>query len=529
MSKLFTGTVILIIANAISKILGAVFKIPLTYLLNEEGMAIMNTALSVYTMLLGFVISGFPLAISTLTAKHYTLKNHSYVKKLSSMSMLILSAIGLLVSLILFFGATFFAYAMKDPEATLAIKVIAPSVFIVALGTVCKGYFQGTMNMLPTGLSQVVESLVRLIAGYGFSFILIKYGTGIGASGAVFGITLGEIVATLILMLMFLYSIRKIPYGGKAFSNRQVISDIFSIAVPMFICQTFLSCLHMVDTAVIRNCLLRISFTPDTAKEFLSYYSKFTDSFSNVAHTLKTDINGARWLFGAYSGYALTIFNLPTGIIGALGVSILPVITGSLASGNLNTVRKTSSLALTVTCQIAFPAAFAMNFFSPNILSLLFNNTASAPMLMLLSPCLIFVSVSNLFIAILHSAGYIKEPTMFVALGVLLKILFNFMLIPNPNINILGAPISSTISYMIVMLFCGVFIKKKLDIRFHILDSVLKPFFLSVVMIIFMMFLIKPLENILGEKIGFIISALMSGMFYLLTTILIFKKQWQTS
>ena len=76
MSKLFTGTVILIIANAISKILGAVFKIPLTYLLNEEGMAMMNTALSVYSMLLGFVISGFPLAISTLTAKHHTLKNY---------------------------------------------------------------------------------------------------------------------------------------------------------------------------------------------------------------------------------------------------------------------------------------------------------------------------------------------------------------------------------------------------------------------------------------------------------------------
>ena len=103
MSDVFTGTVILIIANAISKILGAVFKIPLTYLLHEEGMAIMNTALSVYTMILSLVISGFPLAISTLVARNHALKNHSYVRKISYVSMTLLCLIGLLVSIFLFF------------------------------------------------------------------------------------------------------------------------------------------------------------------------------------------------------------------------------------------------------------------------------------------------------------------------------------------------------------------------------------------------------------------------------------------
>ena len=524
MSKLFTGTVILIAANAISKILGAVFKIPLTYLLHEEGMAIMNTALSVYTMLLSLVISGFPLAISTLTAKHYALKNYSYVKKISYISMLLLGIIGLFVSLILFFGSEFFAYAMKDPKATEAIRVISPSVFIVAIGTVCKGYFQGSVNMLPTGISQVTESLVRLVAGYGLAYFLIAYGIHYAASGAVLGITIGEIVATLILLLMFLYSVRKIPSGGIKPEGRQAARDIFSIAVPMFLCSGFINALHMVDTAVIRNCLLRISFTPDTAADFLNYYSRFTDCFSNLPKTLKTDISGARWLYGAYSGYALTIFNLPTGIIASLGVSILPIITGNLASGNIKSVKKTSSLALKATTAIAFPFAFGMAFFSNEVLTLLFKNTASAPLLMLLSPCLIFVSITNLFISILHSAGYIKEPSLFTALGILLKIALNFMLIPLPQINICGAPISSAVAYLVVMCFCAVFIKKRLDIRFYIKESVIMPFLISGLMILFMKLTIAPLENLFGETIGFLSCMGAGALFYMLITILLFKK-----
>ena len=64
-----TGALILMVANAVSKILGAVFKIPLTYILHEEGMAVYNIAFEVYIMFLSFIISGLPFAISKLTAE----------------------------------------------------------------------------------------------------------------------------------------------------------------------------------------------------------------------------------------------------------------------------------------------------------------------------------------------------------------------------------------------------------------------------------------------------------------------------
>lgn len=514
------GTVILILANAISKILGAVFKIPLTYILKEEGMAIFNTAFLVYSVLLNFVISGFPLAISNLTAKHYALGNFPYIKRISNIASAILSLSGFIMSLALFFGADFFALAMKDPDSALAIKIISPSIFFVALSTVYKGYFQGSINMIPTAISQVTESLIRLLVGFYTARFLIRYGTSFSSAGAVFGITFGEILATLMLFFMYLYSKQKLPHTGENFSKRKTTGELLEIAVPMFLCSSIISGLNMIDTSIVRNTLLNIRFSPETAENFVKHYSRYTDTFQQILSTLKMDIQGARWLYGTYSGYAMTIFNLPAGIIGALGVSILPVITGSIATNNINGMQKTASLALKLTSIVAFPASFAILFFSEPILKLLFNNTASSGLLSALAPCLVFVCIEQLFVALLHSAGYIISPAICAAVGIIIKIICEVIFIRIPNINIYGAPLSSGIAYFVIMISYIFLVKKNLKFRFFIKDSVIKPFFAALLMSLFMIYIFSPLKSILGDCLGFIFTAFSGGTIYVLILII---------
>ncbi len=514
------GTIILILANAVSKILGAVFKIPLTYILKEEGMAIFNTSFLVYSLLLNFVISGFPLAISNLTAKHYALKNFPYIKRISNIATVILAITGLIMSLILFFGADFFALAMKDPESSLAIKIISPSIFFVALGTVYKGYFQGSVNMIPTAISQVVESIIRLLVGFFLARFLISYGVKIASAGAIFGITFGEILATSMLFFMYLYSKNRLPKTGENFSKKKTMSELLEIAIPMFLCSSIISGLNIIDTSIVRNSLLNIRFSPETAKSFVNYYSQYTDTFSQVLTTLKMNIKGARWLYGAYSGYAMTIFNLPAGIIGALGVSILPVITGNIATNNIKSMQKTASLALKLTSSVAFPSAFGILFFSKPVLKLLFNNAASSGLLSALAPCLIFVCIEQLFGALLHSAGYIISPAVCVGIGIIIKIICEIIFIKIPTINIYGAPLSSAIAYFVIMVLYIYLVKKYLKFRFFIKDSVIKPFFSALLMSLFMLYIITPLNTLLGEALGFIATALFGGLIYILILIL---------
>ena len=179
-NSFITGAAILMIANAISKILGAFFKIPLTYILREEGMAIYNTAFSVYVMFLAFVVSGIPVALSKSVAQSPPYR----AVAVTDAAHKFLALFGVIASLALYFGAQFFAYAMKEPMAVTAIKAIAPSVFFVALGTASKNFFHGSSNMIPPAISQVIEAVAKLVIGYGLAVMFIKDGISGAAAGA---------------------------------------------------------------------------------------------------------------------------------------------------------------------------------------------------------------------------------------------------------------------------------------------------------------------------------------------------------
>ncbi len=514
------GTIILMAANAISKILGAIFKIPLTYVLHEEGMAIFNTAMNVYSMILSFIISGFPLGFSRLISTEFAMNNHKTVKKTVKFSALIFAILGLIGSLILYFGADFFAYAMKDPKATLAIKVISPSVFLVALGNVSKCYFQGCVNMIPTAISQVIESLVRLILGFGVALYFNNTLIEITSAGAVSGITIGELIATIILFLMFIPSNKKLTNSGELKSNKVIVHSIFEVAFPMLVCSLISCGINLVDTATIRNSLLNIKFTSDNVNLFLLRYSSYTTHFDNLADTLKMTIDGARWLYGAYSGYALTIFYLPVGMISALTASIFPVISGAFATKNLPLANKTLLSALRITIIIILPCALILTLFSDEILNLLFDNTASAHLLKMLSPALFFMCVSNIFIVTLHSMGKIFEPFLYSLIGMFIKLTSNIFLIPMPIFNISGAIIGSTLAYLVIMILNIRAVIRYTDIKLLPVKTFILPILSLLCMFIIMILLKRPLNVIFSNEIvSLLVCSAAGGLGYILALI----------
>ena len=514
------GTIILMLANAISKILGAIFKIPLTYVLHEEGMAIFNTAMNVYSMILSFIISGFPLGFSRILSTEFAMNNYRTVKKTVRISTFIFAILGLLGSLILYFGADFFAYAMKDPKATLAIKVISPSVFLVALGNVFKCYFQGSVNMIPTAISQVIESLVRLILGFGVALYLNNTLIEITSAGAISGITIGELIATLVLFLLFIPSNKKLTNSGELKSNKMILHSIFEVAFPMLICSLVGCGINLVDTSTIRNSLLNIKFTPENVNFFLLRYSSYTTHFDNLADTLKMTIDGARWLYGAYSGYALTIFNLPIGIISALTASIFPIISGAFATKNIHLANKTLTSSLQITIIIILPCALIISLFSNEILNLLFKNTASAHLLTMLSPALIFMCISNVFIIALHAMGKIFEPFFYSLIGMIIKLISNILLIPMPIFNISGAIIGSTLAYFVIMILDIRAVIKYTNINLTPIKTFIKPTLSLSAMFLIMILLKRPLNVIFSnEIISLLICSLAGGLGYLLALI----------
>lgn len=509
------GTIVLAAANIIAKILGAIFKIPLTYILKEEGMAIFNTASSVYSMFLTFVISGIPLATSRLVSADTALKKDADAIKTITAAKRLLTLLGVVASVLLFILSEPLAIAMKDPLASYAIKVISPSILFVAVGSAYKSYFQGTGRMIPTAISQVTEAFIRLIIGYLFAVLFIKYGVSLTAAGATFGVTAGEIIATIILGILYFFKKVKIKEKSRL-KYKKIYPMILSVAIPMLICSLSLSAVNIMDAATVRNQLLKIQFTPQTAEQFLLRYSSYTPLFDDLLTKLKLSQEGARWLYGAYSGYALTVFHLPMGIIATLSVSILPLIAGNLAKNNLRSVRNSCNIATNLTLFCAVPSCILFFTSGDVILKLLFKNTASAHMLMLVSPCLIFLSLSQLFTSILHSAGKVYEPFIIQLIGMAIKILGNIILVKIPSLNIDGAIISSTIAFLFVAITEAILLFKLFGVKYK-LREILSPFIAVIPMYIILKLTYEPLTFIFSNSlVAFLISVFTSALSYLL-------------
>lgn len=433
------GAAILMIANAISKILGAFFKIPLTYILQEEGMAIYNTAFSVYVMFLAFVVSGIPTAVSKTVAQSSPQK----AMGMTDVAEKVLIILGLAGSIVLYFGAEFFAYAMKEPLSVTAIRYIAPSVFFVALGTGCKSFFHGSSSMISPAISQVVEAVAKLVIGYGLAVMFIGYGKSAAAAGAIAGVTIGEIIATAILVGTYLAVRRRV----KTEKSREYLKELIAIALPLLMIEAAINAVSVTDTSVLRTRMLDAGLSDEEA----------------------------RILYGAFTGYAMTIFNLPIGILATIGISLMPVTAAAVADGDMKRARRPMQSGIELSLFISVPSAVMMWIIPEELLYLLFKNTFSAMMLKYMAPCVVMLSLIQMLAALLQACGKILTPAVVTCGGLVLKLVLMWVLCAIPEINIYGAIISSNIIHMVVLIIDWAILRKVTGLKVGILKALIAP------------------------------------------------------
>ena len=430
-------------ANAVSKLLGALFKIPLTYLLREEGMAVYNTSFTVYVMFLAFVVSGVPVAVSKYAAQ----SDVRGALRMTDTATLFLCVIGALASAAMYIGAPFFALAMKEENAVAAIRLISPSVFLVAAGTAAGGFFHGTSRMTVPAVSQVTEAVIKLAAGYMLALWLTAMGSAWAAGGAAAGVTVGEAAATGILLGVYALMRVRVRVGSTRKEKRETMKELLSVAVPLLLADAALNAVSAVDTSVLRTRLI-------------------ASGMSEAA---------ARFEYGAFSGYAMTLFNLPVGILGTIGLSMLPAVAAAVADGDMKKAGQPLKKGIEMTLAISVPAAVVMWLIPERLLDALFHNTASADMLRLMSPCVVTVSLMILLSSVIRACGSVTLPSFVTTAGLIVKIGIMWVLCADRRFGIYGAMIGSNIAYF-GMVVTDVIILRRLTGEIpHILRALLRP------------------------------------------------------
>lgn len=489
-NNFLTGALIIAAAHIITKVIGALFKIPLDrFILGAEGMGIYTNTYYIYNWLFVVSTAGIPVAISKMVAESAAKGNTRETRRIFNVSFFTMLVIGSLAAFLLFFGAGAFSNLIAMPRTRLSMMVMAPSLLFACLMSSFRGYFQGQQNMFPTAISEFVEASFKLIAGLALASLLMPRGVDYASAGAIGGVSIGGGMALLFLVSAFLFYARRPREEGAAMpvaSRKTILKRLVSLALPITLGASVFSLSTVIDTAMVSNILKGLNYGEQLREQLFGYLSRAT-----------------------------TMFNLPPTVIAAIAVSIVPAIATLKARNETEQLKRQIYVALRITLLFALPCAIGLSVLAEPILTLIYNDGNHAELLTVLGlavASVTFVQVSN---AVLQALGKIWLPVRNMALGGLLKIVINILLVSNPKINISGATVGTFCCYLLIVLLNLWDIKRATGIRFGVFGFFLKPLLASLLMGCIAL-LVYTLTAGLGTTLSVALAILSGGIAYVI-------------
>lgn len=445
------GAAVLGAAGLLVKILGAIYRLPLTNWIGTEGMGYFQPAYNVYNLLLAISLAGFPTAIARLVSEKRALDNYKGAYQVYRVSLLIMFVIGLVSSLfILIFGRQIVSI-MKCEGSYYSLLALTPALFVVPILSSYRGFFQGSQNMVPIALSQIFEQLFRVVVGLVLAYGLVKVGLQEAAAGATFGASIGSVVA---LSVIFIFFVRRKGLTKKeilkASSNsvdttKNIVKALLVIAIPITIGASISPLMGVFDQYFVFSRLPLLGYTE---KQIVDMY-------------------------GQLSGTAHTLINFPQVFSTAIAMSLVPIITEAFATKDKLKLNQTSDIGVKISLIIALPCGVGLFMLAEPIIALLFSNIGadkfelSGQLLQILSISVIFLIMVQAFTAMLQSVNKQLIPVKNLFIGLIIKTILSYVLISIPSINIKGAALSTAITYFVVALLNFRDIKKYTPIKLN--------------------------------------------------------------
>lgn len=454
------GAMILLLAGIINRILGFIPRITLPRIIGAEGVGIYQLSYPFLIVLLTFITGGIPLAIAKWIAEAESVGDTARVKRIFRTAMVLSVSIALaLTSFMLFFAPLIIKYIIPEPRVYQSFLVMTPLLIIIGVSAVYRGYFQGKQNMIPSAVSQTIETLIRIIFSLVLSYMLLPYGLQWGAAGAMMGVVIGE-VASLLTMLFCYYRERK--------RKLSALVNQTSVEVKTEITKT----IEAKDSSILRK-LLSLSI-PVTGSRLVGSVSYLLESIftarSLAAAGIITSLATAQ--YGALQGMIMPLILLPTALTYSLAVSLVPSLSEAAAQKQNSLIHKRLHQSMRISLVAGAPFTIIMFLFAEPICELLYAHREYAPMLQLIAPIGIFIYLQAPLQATLQA---LEKPGVALGntfIGAVVKISLIIILASNPALGILGALIAIAVNTVLVTVLHAFSVKRFVGFQMNILDFV---------------------------------------------------------
>lgn len=484
-NSVMKNTAILFVSMVVTKIIGAVLKIPLTNILGGIGMGYFSTAYSLFSPVLALTAAALPTVVTRMIAQNVTLCRFGNVRKIRKIAMHIGAVMGLLgTAAMLILARPFSVYIADSPQSCMAIIAIAPSAFFCCVAAVYRGYYEGLMNMTPTAVSQVVEAVFKAMLGLGAAFCIIKYGGGvlgeeqlvpIASAGAVLGVTLSEFAG---MFYLFIKSRRTSDGISDSDICRNESTDSFQLAkqivlqcVPIAAGAVCANLSSFIDMLTIPNCI-NYSLMNNT-RFFIENYGYGLSEGGGLS-------DFGSFVYGSYTGIVLSLFMLIPSMTSLVGKSTLPDIAAAWEIGDSGRLMRGVGVLFNGTFLIGLPLCTAFAVMSEPLVRLLYSSRPSESAvsilpLQILGAGGIFFAVSGALFSVFQAINRSDIPVKLMLLGAAIKLGGNFLLIPIPQLNIAGAAVSGVMSNIAVSAVGIIVLKRLIKGRIGIVKVLVSP------------------------------------------------------
>ncbi len=400
---------ILAAASLISRVIGMLYRIPMTNILGDQGGSVYSVAYEIYDVLLIVSSYSLPLALSKMVSAKNIRREYKNADKVFKCTFLVACAAGLLAASALYFGADFIEkhWFSKYVGLSLPLKVLAPTIFIVAIIGVLRGFFQGRSTMMPTAVSQILEQIVNAVvsvyASYSFMMAHNLSGRidGWGAAGGTLGTLAGALTAFGFLAFIYLIyrPVKKRQMRRDVHTQTDSLGDvyylIFLTILPIVLSQTVYQISGIIDFFLFGKVMGGKELTAEAVKE----------------------------LTGVYTTKYRLLTGVPIAISTAIASSMIPSVVASFTMKNEDELQTKMYMAVKFNMVVAFPCVMGLSLFGEPIVRMLFpgsNYELGGRLLLYGSAAILFYALSNASSAILQSVDRMRIPVIhsLISLGI---------------------------------------------------------------------------------------------------------------
>ena len=489
-----SGALSLTLSAIIVKLIGLIYKIPIASLLGDEGMGYFNSAYTVFAFFYLLCTAGVPKAVMILISESKSKGHVADEKKILRVASAMFIAVGAIATTLFIVFAVPIANLIGSSKSYATMIAIAPSIVLVSLSGVIRGYLSANMRLIDISISQVIEGVGKLVLGLVFAMVgfSIQLPIEILSAFTILGVSFGALLGLIYLLVctkinLAIDNSRQI---SPILENRQIIRRILSISIPITLSAAIMSITNIIDLGLIIRSLIE---------------SGLKDIEANA-------------LYGNYTTLAVPMLNLAMAVISPISIAYLPVFTKCCVTADNKGLMKTQRSAIELTAFMAAPIMIGLMTFSKEILALLFPKSGiivGSKLLFLIAPSILFSSVLLIINTILEAKGMVKAPLISMSIGGIIKIASSYFLIANTNLGILGAPVGTVLSYAAALFVSIIIYTIAIKSYIPIFTASFLPYLIAAVSVMISRFVFDKLKFCMSDNLSLLISIMLAALIYL--------------